>query len=297
MVRSGDVHVGITEVPMRLFVLLGLSFAVTAAPIQAQNEISDDQGMLEWTSRVGQMLHAYHSLLNVAVDAIEEAGGSVASVYAGGPYDDGWAFSFGEIEDDGTFVLDHGVIVSGSGEVVQFDAFEYRREASVYHQLAARALKIVRTDFQRFREREEFEADDYRFAVLPFPRNEMTAFVTPAQTDPCVTHMGNDLMYTLSREEVYGLSWRDVQVREPTRFHYRLLSVPVELPPGAHASLVVPDAPLPSPADVLHTMHRGTPLIVAAGHGEYVIQPDGRVQTLDPESELATMLREAARQN
>jgi hypothetical protein len=204
-------------------------------------------------------------------------------------YDDGWAFSFGDLDENDVFVLNYGVIVNGDGVIVQFDAFEHRREASPYHTLAARALQAVRADFERFREREEFIAAEYRIAVLPFPRGRMTAFVSPAQTDPSVTFLGNDLMYTLSREHV--------EVNEPTRFHHRLIAIPYDLPHGALPSLIVPHAPIPSPLDVLHAMERGEPLLVAAGQGEYVIQPDGRIGRLDPDDRLAQMLREAAREN
>lgn len=207
-------------------------------------------------------------------------------LYAGGPYGDGWAFSFGALEGDSVFVIRYGVIVNGSGGIARLDAFDRRRLASSYHTLAARALAAVRIDFDRLRKGEEFAAEAYRYAVLPFPRGQMTAFVSPAQTRSGVTLMGNDVMYTLDRS--------DVRATDPDRFHFRLIPLPTVTAPEGLAVLLVPDAPLPSPVDVLNAMERGTPIAVAAGLGQYVVGPDGAITPLTYTNPLAESLRRAA---
>jgi hypothetical protein len=263
-------------------VLLFLFLSITPSA-RAQGE--QDAGFLELSTQVGRMLHGYYKALDVATAAITERAPEVPPLYAGGPYDDGWAFSFGELEGDSVFVIPYGVIVSGDGEVRRFDVFEHRRLASPYHTLAARALAAVREDFEGLRRSAEFAADSYRYAVLPFPDAGITAFVSPAQTRPGVTLLGNDVMYTLQRS--------DVRVSPPTRFHHRLLELPDTTPAGGFAVLAVPDAPLPSPLDVLNTIERGSPLAVAAGRGEYLISPDGTITTLPPDDPISQALRRA----
>lgn len=49
---------------------------------------------------------------------------------------------------------------------------------------------------------------------------------------------------------------RDGRILDRTRFHHRVLEVPTTPPPGGEAALIVPDAPGPSPVDVLHAMER-----------------------------------------
>ena len=254
-----------------------LTLAVPAASAQTEAEIT------HWTTGVGRMLAGYYAALGVAEGEVGDRGGVVPDLYAGGPYDDGWAFSFGALEGDSVFVIDYGVIVAGDGSVTSFEAFTARREASPYHTMAARALAAVRADAAAFRQsRSEFAADAYRAAVLPFPRGRVTAFVSPAQTRPGVTLMGNDLMYTLDRAEL--------QPDEPTRFHHRLMPMPLEAPTGGFAALLVPDAPLPSPIDVLNAIERRSPLVMAAGRGVYLVGADGSIERLaddDPRAEAA----------
>lgn len=154
--------------------------------------------------------------------------------------------------------------------------------------MAARALAVVRDAFVELSRAEAFEAEAYRCAVLPFPANRVTAIVSPAQTRPEVTLMGNDVMFTVGRA--------DLRVSEPTRFHHWLLPIPIETPPEGIAALIVPDAPFPSPVDVLHAMERGAPLAVVAGRGMYRIDPNGAIAELDPDDPLAKALRDVAAQ-
>lgn len=266
---------------MRFVFALFLALLVAAPPVSAQGDVPEAT-LLDWTARVGRMLHGYHSALGVATAAVNGRADR-PPLYAGGPYNDGWAFSFGELEGDSAFVIRYGVIVDGDGGVVRFDEFDERRLASSYHTLAARALAVVRADFDRFRGGGGFTAEAYRYAVLPFPRGRMTAFVSPAQTQPGLTLMGNDVMYTLDRS--------DVRASNPTRFHHRLIPLPTTPPAEGMAALLVPEAPLPSPVDVLHAMERGAPLAVAASRGEYVIAPNGVITPLDPNDPLAEALR------
>ena len=262
------------------FVLIAF---LLAAVLPASAQAPSDADLVEWATGVGRMLHGYHAALDVAAAAIEERGGDRPAVYAGGPYDDGWAFSFGELEPDSTFVLQYGAIVSGSGQLTQFDAFDFRRVASAYHSLAALALVSVQSDFDTLRQGEEFTATDYRYAVLPFPEGQMTAFVSPAQTDPTATLFGNDVMYTVGQS--------GPRILDRTRFHHRLVSVPLAVQVGDVAALVVPDAPLPSPVDVLGVLERGSQIAVVAGRGVFVIQGDGTVGVVPEDDPFAQALR------
>ena len=266
----------VMHAPVLLVLLL-----IVAPSAGAQGD--PDAAFLEYSTQVGRMLRGYYAALDVATGAVIQRAGTPPPLYAGGPYDDGWAFSFGSLEGGSEFVIRFGVIVNGDGEVVRLDVFDVRRVASPYHTLAARALVAVRADFEELRGSEEFVADSYRVAVLPFPANGMTAFVSPAQTRPGVTLLGNDVMYTLDRS--------DIRVSAPTRFHHRLLALPAGVPAEGVAVLVVPDAPLPSPLDVLNAMERGTPLAVAAGRGEYVIAPDGAISRIAPDDPMSQVLR------
>lgn len=45
--------------------------------------------------------------------------------------------------------------------------------------------------------------------------------------------------------------------------------------------LYVPDAPYPSPLDVVHAMERGERLAVRAGQGVFLISPEGVMHRLD----------------
>jgi hypothetical protein len=249
--------------------------ALLALPTSARAQGGYTAEMREWTSGMGRMLHGYHTALGAAVSAVKERTGAreLPPLHAGGPYEDGWAFSFGALEGDSAFVIRYGVIVDGSGAVARFDQFAGRRVASPHHTRAARALARVLDDFRRIRDEQGFSADEYRFAVLPFPRNGMTAFVSPAQTRPGVTLAGSDLMVSLAGD--------GGQILDRTRFHHRVIELPTEAPPNAvGAALIVPDAPGPSPVDVLHAMERDAPLFVLTRRAAYLIGPDGAIALL-----------------
>ena len=187
--------------PMKYALVLIASLLVAAPRAGAQDPA--ESRLLAWTTEVGRMLHGYHAALDVAAAAVGGHAEAPPALYAGGPYDDGWAFSFGEVEGDSAFVIRYGVIVRGDGVVARLDVFDHRRVASPYHALAARALAVVRDAFARLRREASFTAESYRYAVLPFPDGQLTAFVSPAQTRPGVTLMGNDVMYTLDRAGVF----------------------------------------------------------------------------------------------
>lgn len=263
--------------------LLVVLAAAVASPAAAQEPYTPQ--MREWTSRVGRMLHGYHAALDVATAAVREKAGADAlpPLHAGGPYDDGWAFSFGDLEGDSVFVIRYGAIMSGSGAVARLDEFAARRVASPHHTQAARALARVRADFEAIRREQGFHAPAYRFAVLPFPQGGLTAFVSPAQTRPGVTLAGNDLMYRLARQEG--------RILERTRFHHRVVELPLTPPPGGTAVLMVPQAPGPSPVDVLHAMERRAPLLVLGEHGVFLVAPDGTVTLLPEDDPRARTLR------
>jgi hypothetical protein len=257
-------------------ILLVLALFALSTSARAQEVYTAE--MREWTSQVGRMLHGYHAALDVAVSAVRERAGAreLPPLHAGGPYDDGWAFSFGALEGDSAFVIRYGVIVGGSGAVARFDEFATRRVASPHHTQAARALARVLDDFRRIRAEQGFDADEFRFAVLPFPRGAMTAFVSPAQTRPGVTLSGSDLMVALAGD--------GGRILDRTRFHHRVIELPTAAPPNGVAALIVPDAPGPSPVDVLHAMERRAPLFVLTRRAAYLIGSDGAI-TILPEGD------------
>lgn len=109
-------------------IVLVAALLVSAASTRAQAPREAD--LLGWTSEVGRMLYSYYAALGVATAAVDAVTDARPPLYAGGPYDEGWAFSFGTLEADSTFVIPYGVIVDGNGEIVAFERFEQRRVAS-----------------------------------------------------------------------------------------------------------------------------------------------------------------------
>ncbi|HEU4557259.1 MAG TPA: hypothetical protein VFS20_05395, partial [Longimicrobium sp.] len=180
----------------------------------------------------------------------------------------------------------YGVIVSGSGAVTRLDEFTARRVASPHHTLMARALARLRDDFGRIRTEQGFTADEYRFAVLAFPRDGLTAFVSPAQTRPGFTLAGSDMMVSLAR---------DGRILDRTRFHHRVMELPTSPPPDGEAALMVPDAPGPSPVDVLHAMERRAPLFVMTRPAVYLIAPDGAITVLPEDDPRVKAWRSSSR--
>lgn len=271
--------------PLVLFLIL------IALPAPAQQPASDLEQGLAWSTYTGQQLHSYHTAHYAAIQAIEEQTdpAEMPPFFAARPDGDGWAFGFGALNDDDAFLVRYGVIVEGNGAIDSFSHFEAPREASAYHTQAARALRSVITAFQRrMRLDDSFEAADYRVAVLPFPEGEFTAFVSPSQTSGSVIHAGNDVMYSIDRTHS--------TILEEMRFHHRLISVPMAPPADLSGetdmpALIVPNAPIPSPVDVLHAMERSTSLALLTKHGAFVIDPSGAITPLPDDDPLAKALR------
>lgn len=251
-------------------------------PSPADARQVSEQQLLEWTSRVGQMIYSYHTSFDVAVQSIRsrEDDEFTPEIYAGGPYEDGWAFSFGALNEDSEFILDYGVIVGGNGEILNFDAFDFHRPASFYHNLAANALQVVEQEFEQLRnESEDFTADSYRFAVLPFPGEHVTAFVSPYDNCPEISYFGNDATYMVDRETL--------EIKSHNRYHHRLLPLPKELPDNAViAMLDVPNAPYPSPLDVSQTIRRGKPMIIRTANGFFNISPSGSIEKVPEDNPM-----------
>lgn len=266
-----------------LIVVISITFAT-----EVHSQDASDEQLMQWTSSVGQMLHSYHSAYNIAVRTIHQNTGAeeIPLVYAGGPYDDGWAFSFGEIENSGEFVLTYGVIVNANGEVLNFDHFEYRRVASPHHTSAAKALLEIKSDFEELRsENDQFEAEIFRYAVLPFPRDHLTAFVSPKQMCDDFTLVGNDIMYTLTRNEA--------EIIRRTRFIHSLIQFPFERPENfVTVALKVPENPMPSPIDVMTAMERDEKVAVYAKMGVFMIERDGTIEKLSEDDPLVKDLWE-----
>jgi hypothetical protein len=256
---------------------------ILALPARAQS--GPEASFLQWSSEVGRLLYGYYAALDVARVAVSNRSDTLPSLYAGGPYEAGWAFSFGELDAHAEFVITHGVIVDGEGGIVRQDVFDRRRVASPYHTIAARALAAVRVEFGGLSRSPEFTADAYRFAVLPLPDHQVTVFVSPEQTRTGVSLVGNEVMYVVSRS--------DLSIEPVTRFHHRLLELPFAANDSSMAVLLVPDAPLPSPIDVLNTLERGAPLLVSAGRGAYLIASDGSIRALEASDPLMQAIREA----
>jgi hypothetical protein len=242
----------------------------------AKSQSSTEDPLIQWTTTVGQMLYRYHLAHAAAFRAVElkVGAGNVPKLYAGGPYDAGWAFSFGDFESNGEFILDYGVIVGANGNVLKLDEFDFRRVASPHHTQAARALSVILDDLAKLKqERSQLEADEFRIAVLPFPQTELTTFVSPLQNCDGVTLVGNDIMYSSNRTS--GV------IRNRTFFIHSLLRFPHRMPAEAVAvAIQVPHNPMPSPVDVLTAMERREPIYIFAELGAFEIKPDGTIRKL-----------------
>jgi hypothetical protein len=253
---------------------------------EAKSQSSSEDQLIQWTTSAGQMLYRYHVAYAAAFKAVElKAGvGNVPKLYAGGPYDAGWAFSFGDFESNGEFILDYGVIVGANGNVLKMDEFDFRRVASLHHTQAARALSIILDDLAKLRlERSQLEADEFRIAVLPFPQTEFTTFVSPAQNCADLTLVGNDFMVASNRTT--GV------IRDRTYFIQSLLRFPRQMPSGVVAlAIKVPQNPMPSPVDVLIAMERREPIYVFAELGAFEIKPDGSIRKLDSDDPMLKFL-------
>jgi hypothetical protein len=256
---------------------------------EAYCQDAEEEQLMQYTSSVGQMLYSYYSAFDVAVQTINSQAGStnLPKLFAGGPYDGGWAFSFGDFEENGEFVITYGVIVDPDGNVVNFDHFDFRRVASPHHSLAAQALLSVMNDFEEFRnENDQIEAEVFRYAVLPFPRDYLTAFVSPKQYCENSTLIGNDMMYRLVRS--------DSEIVHRNRFIHSLLMFPQDLPENHVASVIkVPQNPMPSPLDVLVAMERGEKFAVFAARGVFMIEPNGTIEKLPDDDPLIEYLRDS----
>lgn len=265
--------------PLLLFTLL---FRGTAS---AQDV--DVDNLLQWTSTVGGMLYSYHEAFERAIVAVSShADEEVPDLYGAGPQGDGaWSFSFGDLEADTTFVITYGLVVSGTGEVTRFEHFEDRREASPHHTAVARALRNVRQDFEELRnDTDDFLAESYRIAVLPFPRTGLTSFVYPAQTRPGVTLTGNDVMYSLDR--------RTGEIQNRRRYQHSLMAMPTNIPEDGKAAVAIQPTPLPSPVHVMNAMMREAPLAVLADLGVFLIAGDGSIEVLEDDDPRARALKD-----
>lgn len=239
---------------------------------------------------MGKQMHSYFQAQQHATQAIQARTGTaeLPPLHAATPTDDGWTYSFGRLDDEETYLLDYGMVVHSDGSVDQFSHFETRYEASTSHTLHARALAAVIDTFRaNIRTDPSFEASNYRVAVIPFPRGQLSAFVSPSQTDGSTIQMGNDVMYRLNRD--------DVTIEDVLRFHHRLISVPLDSSTdlseeAGMPALLVPDAPFPSPVDVLHAMERNTSIVVLTKHGVVTIRENGDIEAVPDDDPLAEAL-------
>jgi len=241
---------------------------------------------------MGERMHSYFQAYQHAAETVEARtdNAEFPPLHAATPANDGWTFSFGRLDDAENYLLDYGMVVHNDGTVDQFSHFEERYEASASHTLHARALAAVIDTFRtRIRTDPSFEAPNYRVAVLPFPQGQLTAFVSPSQTDGTVMQMGNDVMYRLNHD--------DATIEDVLRFHHRLIRVPLDASTelseeAGMPALLVPDAPFPSPVDVLHAMERNTSIVVLTKHGVVTIRENGDIEAVPDDDPLAEALYE-----
>lgn len=268
--------------------IFGLAMLSVLFATEVQSQDAEEQQLMQYTSAAGQMLYNYYSAFDVAIQTIHRQtdNAELPKLYAGGPYDGGWAFSFGELEENGDFILTYGVIVGPNGEVLNYDHFDFRRVASPHHTLAAKALLSVMNDFKEFRnDNDQIEAESFRYAVLPFPRDYLSAFVSPKQICNNATLVGNDMMYRVVRS--------NAEIVHRNRFVHRLIIYPQDLPENLFTALLkVPQNPMPSPIDVLTAMERGERFVVFAEMGVFMIEPDGSIQKLSEDDPLVKDLWE-----
>lgn len=268
---------------MKRFLPLFFLLLLVRGPAGGQDV--DVDNLLRWTSTVGEMLYSYNVAFERALIVVSSyADEEIPKLYGAGPHGDGaWSFSFGAFEDDATFVITYGIVITSEGDVARFEHFEERREASPHHTAAARALRNVHQDFQELRATDDFSADRYHIAVLPFPRTKLTAFVYPAQTRPGVTLMGNDVMYAIDRASG--------EVEDRRRYQHSLMPMPTNIPSDATAAVSIQPTPLPSPVHVMHAMEREARLAVLARLGVFLVRADSSIEMLPDDDPLAESLR------
>lgn len=247
-----------------------------SAESRAMDADSLETQVLTWTTRTGHTLFQYFKALDIAREAVLEQTGqdTLPRLHGAGPYDDGWAFSFGDLdpEDPYVFVITHGVIVKGNGQIANFEVFTSRREASGHHMLTARALQVAQARFKLFKKAQGFNAPAYRFAVLPTGDNELTVFFGPEQTDPDTSYFGQDVAIHIHRTA----SW----ITGINRWHHTVIKMPRSVPDGAYTALLVPQSLTLSPFNVALAIERDTPVIVSAKLGAYYIDPKTGVAKL-----------------
>ena len=279
---------------MRVLSALLILVLFCAVPAQAQSD--EIEAMRSWSSAVGQQMYSYFQAQYRATEAIEAEVGPVdwPELHAATPTDGGWTFSFGHLDEDGTYFLRYGIVVEEDGTTKDVSHFEEAHEASTAHTLQARALAAVIDTFQTHIHTDpSFQAPSYRVAVLPFPSGEITAIVAPTQTDGTVIHAGNDMMYRLDRA--------DASIVNEMRFHHRLIELPLDRSSGIseevrQPALIVPDAPFPSPVDVLNAMEHEIEMVVLTQNGVLTISETGTINAVPDEDPLAEALYERAEQ-
>lgn len=290
----GPIHYGhVASCPyllcsMRVGLLFSCALALLTTPSHAQTANVDD--MLTWSSAMGTRMYSYFQAQQRAMEVIEEQTGAteMPPLHAATSTDDGWIISFGHLDGEDAYLIRYGLVVRDDGSTDSFSHFEERYEASASHTRRARALDAVIDTFQiRLRTDPSFEASRYRVAVIPFPRGQLSAFVSPSQTDGSTIQMGNDVMYRLNRD--------DATIEDVLRFHHRLISVPLDSSTdlseeAGMPALLVPDAPFPSPVDVLHAMERNTSIVVLTKHGVVTIRENGDIEAVPDDDPLAEAL-------
>lgn len=259
-------------------IIITLIFLCVSGRSQAQEgmHFEANDPVVRYTVESGMMLHRYFKAYDVAIDTLRKVIGDkpLPEALGNGPQGAGWSFTWGEFEEPYVFIVKYGIVVDGEGKVTSFDIYEDRYVNETHHMLTARAYLAMKSKIEMSREAFGLEGLPIRIAVLPFPERELSIFVGPAQPKVGVSRFGADFMYNANRFTS--------QLTNMMRYHRTVMEIPLELPEGAEAALMVPDAPLFSPMDVAVAQERGTKVIVLAKSGTWVIYPDGKVGKLDP---------------
>lgn len=259
------------------FLMLVLSLFINERAI-SQNSTEDV--LIRYTTAAGKTLQRYFKSYDIArakiiLDFGEDA---VPKLHAGSAYQGGWAFSFGFLENDTTYVLKFGVRIDDKYQIAVFQGYEERKLASPLHTRIAMGMNVMQNEFSDTKEEAGFNHDPYRFAILSFPRGEYTGFVAPEQSIPGFTITGQEIMYSMKRS--------DLKIYQKTGYRYKALPLPLEYPGEAIASLLAPDTYFPSPLDVVHAINRKAPLFVQVRAGFFMIHPDGSIEKLPDDHPL-----------
>jgi hypothetical protein len=250
--------------------------ACSPSRIQAQQvALEPDNPIVQFTLDSGVTLYKYFKAYDVAIDTLLKAIGEnpLPEALGNEPKEDGWAFTWGEFEDSYVFIVKYEIVVDGNGNVTSFEAYEERHLNDTHHMLTARSYLAVKSHIEEYGKSYGLDGLQMRIAVLPFPEDGFTTYWGPAQTKAGMSRFGADFVSNVNRYTS--------QIIRTTRFHHKVMDIPLDVPEGGEAALMIPDAPLFSPMDVAIAMERGAIMITVTKSGNWRIYPDGKVDKFE----------------